>query len=66
MALPITEIAAQASAAAALALAILLLVRHILQPRLSERQRLAFDVAVIPLLSVLGIFVVADFMEALP
>lgn len=66
MALPITEIARQASAGAAVALVVLLLVRHVMQPQLNERQRLAFDVAIIPLLSVLGIFIVADFLGALP
>lgn len=63
---PLREVAELASASAALALAILLLIRHVMEPRLSEAQRIAFNVAVLPLLSVLAIFIVADFMEALP
>ncbi len=66
MALPLEEVTTQASALAALVLVLLLLVRHVLQPRLTESQQLAFDVAVIPLLSVLAIFIVADFLGALP
>lgn len=66
MVLPLQEVTTQASALSGLALVILLLIRHVLQPRLTENQRLAFDVAVLPLLSVLAIFVVADFLGALP
>lgn len=66
MVLPLQEVTTQASALSGFALVILLLIRHVLQPRLTENQRLAFDVAVLPLLSVLAIFVVADFLGALP
>lgn len=65
MALPLSELTTLASGMAVVSLIFLLLVRHVFQPRLSERQRLAFDVAVIPLLSILAIFIVADFLEAL-
>ncbi len=65
MVLPLTEYANLASASATLALVLLLLTRHVLEPRLTEAQRIAFNVAVLPLLSVLAIFIVADFMGAL-
>ncbi len=65
MVLPLTEYARLASASATLALVLLLLTRHVLEPRLTEAQRIAFNVAVLPLLSVLTIFIVADFMGAL-
>ncbi len=66
MVLPLREFATLASASATLALVLLLLTRHVLEPRLTEAQRIAFNVAVLPLLSVLAIYIVADFMEALP
>lgn len=65
MVLPLMEYAGLASASATLALVILLLTRHVLEPRLTEAQRIAFNVAVLPLLSVLAIFIVADFLGAL-
>ncbi len=63
--LPLEEVTTQASASATFGLVILLLIRHVLQPRLTDKQRLAFDIAVIPLLSAFAIFIVADFMGAL-
>ncbi len=59
------EYANLASASATLALVLLLFTRHVLEPRLTEAQRIAFNVAVLPLLSVLVIYIVADFMGAL-
>ncbi len=55
-----------ASAWATLAAILLLLTRHVLEPLLSEKQRLAFNVAVVPLLSVLAIFIIVDFLGAFP
>lgn len=55
-----------ASAWGTLALVVLLLVRHVLQPRLSEPQRRSFQIAILPLLSLLAIHIIADFLEALP
>ncbi len=59
------EYANLASASATLPLVLLLLTTHNLEPRLTEAQRIAFNVAVLPLLSVLAIYIVADFMGAL-
>ncbi len=65
MAIPLEEVTTHASALAALSLVLLLLIRHVLEPRLTSGQRLAFDIAIIPLLSVLAIFIVSDFLGAL-
>lgn len=60
------EIARMAIVWATVALMSLVVVRHVLQPRLTEVQRHAFDIVLVPLLAVFVIYIVANFLEALP
>lgn len=55
-----------ASVWATLALVVLLLVRHIFQPRLTDAQRHALDVAIVPLLSLFAVYIAVDFLTFTP
>jgi hypothetical protein len=55
-----------ASGAAALLLGLLLILRHVLLPRLSERQLRRFDAPLVLLFGVFLVYLIANFLEALP
>jgi len=63
---PFEDMARMAIAWATIALIVLVLVRHVLQPHLSEGQRHALDIVMVPLVAVFVIYIVANFLEALP
>lgn len=62
----ISDTARLASAAAVFLLALLLLLRHILLPRLSDSQLRRFDAPLVLLFGVFLIYLIANFLEALP
>ena len=66
MAYAITDVARTASAAAVLLLALLLIVRHVLLPRLDDSQLRRFDAPLILLFGVFVVYLIANFLEALP
>jgi len=66
MAYVISGLSQMASAAAVLLLAALLLVRHILLPKLHESQLRRFDAPLILLFGVFLVYLIANFLEALP
>ena len=62
----ISDTARLASAAAVFLLALLLLLRHILLPRLSDSQLRRYDAPLVLLFGVFLIYLIANFQEALP
>ncbi len=62
----ITEMAQMASAAAVFLLALLLLLRHVLLPRLDDSQLRRFEAPLILLFGVFVVYLIANFLEALP
>ncbi len=66
MAFQITDVARLASAAGVTLLAVLLLLRHILLPRLDDAQLRRFDAPVVLLFGVFLVYLLANFLEALP
>lgn len=54
------------SAWSTVALALLLLARFVLQPHLSAARRRSFDIAVVPLLAILVVFIVSDVFGGPP
>jgi hypothetical protein len=66
MAYTIGDASRMASGAAALLLGLLLLVRHVLLPRLSDRQLRRFDAPLVLLFGVFIVYLTANFLEALP
>jgi hypothetical protein len=65
MATPITDASRIASAAAVLLLALLLMLRHVLLPRLDEAQLQRFDAPLVLLFGVFVIYLLSNFLEAL-
>ncbi len=66
MAYVIDDATRMASAAAVLLLALLLIIRHILLPRLDDVQLRRFEAPLILLFGVFLVYVIANFLEALP
>lgn len=65
MSYTITDATRMASAAAVLLLATLLLVRHVLLPRLGDAQLRRFDAPLLLLFGVFVVYLLANFLEAL-
>ncbi len=66
MALEITDAARMASAAGVTLLTLLLLLRHVLLPRLEDAQLRRFDAPIVLLFGVFLVYLLANFLEALP
>jgi hypothetical protein len=66
MAYQVSDVSRIASAAAVLFMALLMLVRHILLPRLSESELRRFDLPLILLWGVFATYLVGNFMAVLP
>ncbi len=62
----LSETTRMASAAAVLLLAVLLFVRHVFLPRLDESQVRRFETPLLLLFGVFVIYLIANFLEALP
>ena len=66
MAFVLDDATRMASAAAVLLLALLLVLRHVLLPRLDDSQLRRFEAPLILLFGVFLVFLIANFLEALP
>lgn len=66
MAYVIGSVAQIASAAAVLLLAVLLFTRHVLLPRLDETRLRGFEAPLILLFGVFLVYLIANFLTALP
>ncbi len=62
----LNTVAQAASAAAVLLLAVLLLIRHVLLPRLDEARLRQFDAPLVLLFGVFLVYLIANFLSALP
>ncbi len=62
----ISDTTRMASSAAVILLAVLLLVRHILLPRLNDSKARSFEPPLLILFGVFVLYLVANFLEALP
>ncbi|HYM40906.1 MAG TPA: hypothetical protein VEY12_12330 [Thermoplasmata archaeon] len=62
----ISSVAQAASAAAVVSLAALLLTRHVLLPRFDETQLRRFEAPLILLFGVFVVYLIANFLAALP
>ena len=66
MAYTISNVTEMASTAAVLLLVVLLLLRHVLLPRLDDSQLRRFDAPLILLFGVFVLYLIANFLEAVP
>jgi hypothetical protein len=66
MAYVLDDATRMASAAAVLLLALLLVLRHVLLPRLDDSQLRRFEAPLILLFGVFLVYLIANFLEALP